>query len=989
MKRRTKIIVWAATLAGLVIAGPLLFRALRREPPKKLLRDARRALQVGEFDRAEQIAVQIPPGSREYSDALLIAGEAATRQKRYPQAIAHYGGIPPDSSDQSVTGMYCIGDLLMQMGNAFEAERQYRRVLAVRPSDPWTLEQLAATLTTFGRRWEAMPYLFALAQMQRISVEQLLLLGETDVGLAQPADLSKFHGRAADDALLLIARARYAYDAQDPATAERFARQAIDTAPEQIEAWALLGRSLLYRPNLESEFLEWHAHVPKAAESHPDVWLARGIWAQEHGELEVAVRCFWETLRRHPDSQSANYHLGQTLLKVDPSQTGQAAPFLNRAQLLEKLSRELILIFREKTSLAHVRPAAELTESLGRLWEARAWCLRALELKPDLDWALRQLQRLNARLRPDTPRVLLAAKPAESNDFSSFPLPKWKAIGGNRPAFATTGRADAATVRFEDCAAAAGITFLYFNGADPPTDGKLIYQLLGGGVAVIDFDGDLWPDLYFAQGAPAPDDAEQHGYRDRLYRNLGDGRFDDVTHEAGLGDGRHTLGVSAGDIDNDGFPDLYLANAGTNRLYRNNGDGTFADATTHSGISGQHCTASCLIADLNGDACPELFDVNYVAEPEVYSLVCHKNGRAVSCDPRLFTGDPDRLYLSLGDGHFAEITDECGIRVPEGKGLGVVAADFSGSGFLNLFVANDGTGNFYFLNETPRRGERPVFREAALSAGVAYSEDGRVQASMGVAIDDADGDGLLDLYVTNFYNESSAFYHQTAVNVFEDAKRRFGLREPTLFLLGFGTQFIDGDLDGYPDLIATNGGIEDYSDEGKPYRMPPQYFRNVSGKAFEEATSDSLGPFFGRKYLGRGLARVDWNRDGKEDIVISHLDSPAALLKNSTAKAGHFFALRLTGTDSSRDAIGATVRCEAGGRVRVRQLTAGDGYMASNERQLIIGLGDAELVDQLTIRWPSGRQETHVKVAADRHWLAVEGRRSLYELPRLLPTDSQ
>ena len=534
---------------------------------------------------------------------------------------------------------------------------------------------------------------------------------------------------------------------------------------------------------------------------------------------------------------------------------------------------------------------------------------------------------------------------------------------------------------FEDRARAAGIEFRYFSGAASPGEGKLIYQNLGGGVAAIDFDGDLWPDLYFAQGAPHPNDFEDHGYRDRMYRNRGNGRFDDVTLNTGLGDLRHTLGVAAGDIDNDGFPDLYLANAGSNRLYRNNGDGTFGDITAAAGISGRFCTASCLIADLNGDAWPDLFDVNYVAEPKVYELTCEKEGKVRSCDPALFAAEHDRLLLSLGDGRFEDVSSESGIRVPNGKGLGIVAADLTASGRLDMFVANDGTGNFLFMNEASERGGRPAFREEALAAGVALSENGNVQASMGVAIDDADGDGLLDLFVTNFYEESSAFYRQMTAGVFEDARRRFGLREPSLFQLGFGTQFIDGELDGYPDLIVTNGHIDDYRDTGRPFRMRPQYFRNVAGRRFEELKADSLGPFFGGEYLGRGLARLDWNRDGREDIVISHLDVPAALLTNTTSHRGHFLVLTLVGTESARDAIGTSVRCTAAGHTRYRQLTAGDGYMASNERRLVFGLGDQSEVDELSIRWPTGREQTYEHVAAGRHWLAIENRQELVHLP--------
>ena len=281
------------------------------------------------------------------------------------------------------------------------------------------------------------------------------------------------------------------------------------------------------------------------------------------------------------------------------------------------------------------------------MWEAAAWWQAALALRPDLPGAAGSLRRIRGRLSPEVPRVLRESNPAECIDLSSLPLPNWSRASA---AAADTGAPGTSGVRFEEVAEKVGIDFRYFNGSEPVSEGKLIYQNLGGGVGAIDYDGDGLPDLYFTQGAPKPPDdvAVDHPYADRLYRNIG-AAFLDVTTAAGLGDRRHTLGLAAGDLDNDGFPDLYLANAGTNRLYRNNGDGTFTDITPRAELFSSHCTASCLIADLNGDGWPDLYDVNYLAEPDVYKLTCFKDGKDRSCDPRLFAAEPDQMFLSLGD----------------------------------------------------------------------------------------------------------------------------------------------------------------------------------------------------------------------------------------------------------------------------------------------------------------------------------------------------
>src|SRR5262245_59618843 len=305
-KPRTRLPKKVLVCAVVAVAGSLVaYLAVPREPPHSLLTKARRALQTGDFARAEKLVAKIPAGAREYAEGLLIAGEAATRQNQFEQAIAWYEKIPAGDGDAAVTATYCTGDLLFQLGEASEAEARYRRVLTVRPSDAWAREQLASLLTSFGRHWEALPHLFELVRTQRASVEQLLLLGETDAAIELPVGLSKFRSRAPRDPLPLIAQARSAFEKHDSTKAALLSRQAIDMAPDQIEAWALLGRALADRNGDETAFLAWHEGVPKSAEAHPDVWLARGVWARQHGELRIAVRCFWEAVRRFPDSRVA------------------------------------------------------------------------------------------------------------------------------------------------------------------------------------------------------------------------------------------------------------------------------------------------------------------------------------------------------------------------------------------------------------------------------------------------------------------------------------------------------------------------------------------------------------------------------------------------------------------------------------------------------------------------------------------------------------
>jgi ASPIC/UnbV protein/VCBS repeat protein len=530
-------------------------------------------------------------------------------------------------------------------------------------------------------------------------------------------------------------------------------------------------------------------------------------------------------------------------------------------------------------------------------------------------------------------------------------------------------------------AAEAGVAFRYFAGSDSSEHGRRMFQFTGGGVAVLDYDADGWPDLYLAQGCRWPPVAGQTEHLDRLYRNRGDGTFEDVTAQGRLAEDRFGQGVAVGDFNNDGFPDLYIANIGANRLYMNQGDGTFEDVTQSAGIEGEAWTSSCLLADLNGDGLPDVYDVNYVQSADVYERICSQNGKPRACAPTVFEPQPDRFYLNLGNGRFAERTEAAGMNVGGGNGLGIVAGDFDGSGRLSLFVANDQDANFYWSNETARPGASPQFVERGVLAGLAYDSDGKALACMGVAAGDADGDGRLDLFVTNYYEEPNTLYLQDSSGTFIDATTASGLRTPSYRMLGFGTQFIDGELDGYPDLIVTNGHVEDLSERQVPYEMPPQYFRGLGGGKFAELPAAELGEFFEGEYLGRGLARLDWNRDGREDFVISHLDAPTALVSNVSRETGHYLAVQLRGVRSSRDAIGAEVAIEAAGRRRTQWLTAGDGYQASNQRQLVFGLGAEERVERLHIRWPSGRRQEFAGLAADQALIFVEGSPRATRLP--------
>jgi len=458
-----------------------------------------------------------------------------------------------------------------------------------------------------------------------------------------------------------------------------------------------------------------------------------------------------------------------------------------------------------------------------------------------------------------------------------------------------------------------------------------------------------------------------------LFQNLTGEQFTEISAEAGIDETDFGQGLAVGDFNSDGFPDLFLANAGSNRLLENNGAGTFTDVTDKAGIDGDSWTTSCVVADLTGDGHPDIYEVNYLTGEKVFTKVCqHPDGSPRQCVPTHFDGADDRLWVNDGSGTFHERAGELLSLRPAGKGLGVAVWSDTGSRALNLFVANDTTPNLFYQPEQSSPQAPLRLSETGVRSGVAVNEDGKAEGCMGIALGDVDGDGRIDALVTNFYNESNTLYLNVGDGFFEDRTRETGLESSSMKVLGFGTQFIDVDLDGTLELFVANGHVDDLRSTGRPWRMPAQLYRQSRGRLVP-VEPDHAGAYFQQKWLGRAAARCDWNRDGQNDLLVGHLHAPSSLLTNTTNGTRGFLSLRLFGVESPRDAIGTTVKATIGEKTIVRQLTAGDGYQTSNERRLIFGTGDGTTIDRLVIRWPSGQSQEFETVASSQEVWLVEG----------------
>ncbi len=967
-----------ACLAGtitLAVAGVVVWRRPAAPDPSISadLTLARAALLSRRFEQAERLACQALSADPENVGALLVAGEAATRQEHYEDALAYYSRARDDGRPDYVTVLLAAGEVERHIGRLSAAERTLRAVLERDPENVLAHDRLAFVLGVSGRRWEATPHLLQVVRSGQFAFQDLLHLGNVERLVQQTEYLSRCRDSAPDDPLPLLGLARGLLARRRVEDAHDLLLQAVEADPRLIETQVQRGW-LLLQSAPPHQFLAWHAALTPAAETHPDLWAIRGRWFQDQGERAAALRCYGESVRRDPDHRLALHQCGQLL--QSEGHAAAALPLLERAERLQHLCDALDELERSRQDLRLMDRVAHLTSELGRTWETIGWAQVGLALDPQSEWAgklLRQTQPLVADRAPLARTVDAARLWARLDPL----LPPLSAL----PSPARRGPGDQQTpqrlpmIQFSDRAAAAGIEFTYFNSHDPAADGMRMFEFSGGGVAAIDFDCDGWPDLHFTQGCQWPVDDTRTLHRDRMFRNLGNDSAADVTDHARTGDHRYSQGVAVGDMNADGFPDLYVGNIGVNRLYLNNGDGTFDDATARAELTSAVWTTSCALVDVSGDGLPDLYDVNYLAGEGVFTSICQKDGVSRACDPTVFAAEQDRLLLNRGDGTFRDVTESAGIIAPRGNGLGVVAADLNADGELDLFIANDATANFLFLSQGRSAGFEPRFTESALRCGVAFDGYGRAQACMGVACGDSDGDALVDLFVTNFYHEYNTLYRQVQPGLFVDDTAAAGMLAPSFELLGFGTQFLDANLDGRPDLVVANGHVDDFSHQGIPYRMRPQFFHNVGDGRFEELFAESLGSWFSQPQLGRGLARCDWNRDGRDDFVVSHLDTPAALLLNETLQAGQFVAVRLVGVHGARDAIGAVVSGRAGeGRV-VMQLTAGDGYEASNERRLTFGLGAAERLDDVRIAWPGGGEQQLGVLEAGTEYVLVEGHR--------------
>lgn len=527
------------------------------------------------------------------------------------------------------------------------------------------------------------------------------------------------------------------------------------------------------------------------------------------------------------------------------------------------------------------------------------------------------------------------------------------------------------TAKFVEKTGTSGVDFTYVNGEE--AGHFSILESLGGGGALFDFDWDGWLDVMLAGGGRFGTDQAVLGAPNGLYRGLGNWEWTDIAETAhAQRSPYYSHGVSTGDFDGDGFPDALITGYGGLTLLRNEGDGTFTDQTEAAGLIDTTWSSSAAWADLTGDGHLDLYVAHYVNWSFDNHPECRAGNELEICPPRQFDGLRDTLYFSNADGTFRDVTDTVGLEA-DGKGLGVVIADFDLNGSSDVYVCNDTTPNFLYRND----GAGGLDNQALFS-GTALSDQGTAEGSMGVDVGDFNGDGLPDIWVANYENESYGLYRNSGDFFFQHISRLTGVTAMGGLFVGWGTAFLDVDRDGDEDLIATNGHVIRHP-MNAPLRQLPLLLENLRGERFVDVATNA-GQYFAQPHMGRGLAVGDLDRDGDCDVLITHTNEPAALLSNETPNDHHWLGLRLVGTQSNRDSIGARIRLVTPeGPDQYRQVIGGGSYASTSSPEQLFGLGTSHEGFQVEVVWPSGASRRVELESVDRRITLVEPRHETVE----------
>jgi len=894
--------------------------------------------------------------------ALFLASQIMAARKNLSGAIELISQIDPSDPQAGPAATGQLSEWLAQSGDLPRAEAKLRSLLKEYPKAIPALRLLVDLLHAQGRRWDAGKVLERIVRLGDFKTPDLMSL----VDLRDPKDQeplrTAFEQFAPDDPMSQLGQVRLLLFADRWKDCIDRLEQWNKSHPQLLEPWIWYGESLLETGEIQS-LGKWMQNPPEGHSRHPEYWYIAGRYWMLQNRADTAARCFSEAIALDRRHLGAMQSLSECLMDLQRPELAlelrdQSGKLVRIKDLTNQIQRGLV----KDQAFFEI---AKLYEDLGDPVLAFGWeAIALVESNQPFPERLIALQKELQSGKSYT-SAILGKLPLES-----WPLPENQQIAStDAPERSNATNLEASpSIRLEDVAMSLGLNAQYDNGAKGRKHWMTL-EGLGGGVSTIDYDKDGWPDLFYSQAGDSPLSQPPRYLPKQLFRSIQSDRFIPVEQQACIGDLGYGQGTAVADLDQDGFDDLLTADIGEIKWFRNQGDGTFQRMDLPQATGTAIWNSAIQAADLNGDSLPDIVQCAYIDGRDFLTRTCPtpSSPESVVCHPKRFTPGKTRILWNQGDGNWRLADSELLESLVDGYALGALITNLDQKAGNDVFLANDVSPNHLLLS-TPQSDQTQELQECAIRSGVAVDLLGRAQASMGIACGDQNRDGLLDLIVTNFRYEVSTLYRQTQPGLFTDATRLAKLGEPTLEWLSFGCQLTDLDNDGWLDFLAVNGHI-DYLD---PWQMPPQVLKNTQGK-FQWLRSPSPGNYFDIDNVGRSLSALDFNRDGRIDFAVTHLDRPTALLANSTKSTNHFVQIELVGTRSERNATGGILRAQRGQEQWICASSVGDGFYGTNERLLHIGLGQADRLDRLEITWPNGQTQTVENLQVDCRYRWIEG----------------
>ena len=885
--------------------------------------------------------------------------------------------LPPSRVDFAVHALIDVGEL-------YAAIDLLEKSLSAHPENVTQRRTLLGFLGEAQRHDLIPPHFLQMIRARNFDFPILVTLTETSSRQFSLETLDTILSRNANDLRVRLGQAYHLFDENNFDAAGVLLNEILANHPDFSPAFVLYGQVLIEQRKF-GELPVWLASAPPGSPSFALYWLCLGDWAAERKQLAEAARGYWEACRIDPNLSAAWIRLSKSLRSLRNANENTSSAISDAqldsidwrtAELLELRKRFYDFSAGKRQRQSDATDVARALMNLGRNWEAEAWSAAATTLTDAPAADLQSLrQTILNHLKRDTSWQSKTEQVAIAIDLSSLPLPDFDSSTGKVTARIALAPAVPSTehLRLTEESDRWGLGNV--GAKNNPKDSRAtpLIRSTGVGGGAIDYDLDGNPDVV-VMGAGGTM-LKQDSMPNELLRNLGD-RLVNATTAAAVVDKGFGQGVAVGDFNEDGFPDLFFANLGLNRLFRNNGDGTFIDCSNQISTANQENFTTCgAFVDFNEDGNTDLIVTNYCEVSPALGEPCNDaHGNPGTCLPISFLAKADQCFLATGDGRLTDVSAQWMSQKSPGRGLGILAGALDGKQ-LGIYIANDMSANFYYT----RSPDGMSLIDSATATGLAVDGHSNAQASMGIASSDFDGDGDLDIYVTGFAHEYNIYYEQIAPNLWADETGRTDLINPTLPMVGFGTQAIDLDNDGIDEIIVANGHVGEFANDPTPFEQPLQLFRRQASGQYHAVEDDSWGDYFSSTHAGRAVWTMDLNRDGRLDVLITHMYEAVRLLVNHGEDSNNKIAFQLVGTKSSRDATGAVLRFDCNGRKRTLWCLSGDGYFCSNERLLRAGLGTGQKIENLTVTWQDGSVDIIGSLTANAEYVIVQGMATAYQ----------